>query len=146
MEGSVRDAVFPRAHSSDRELRRPWSGVLAAGWVAVGLALVAVGSTSRQVGKPVWWLGDSVPVSPSVWWIVPLIGPFVAVAASVNRARTALIASGAASVWVLAVAARDLNVSPAAGVAELVLGGAGALLTVAASAGVPTRRRTRPPR
>lgn len=146
MEGSVRDAVFPRAPSSDRELRRPWAGVLAAGWVAVGLALVAVASTSRQVGKPVWWLGDAVPVSPSVWWVVPLIGPFVAVAASVNRARTALIASWAASVWVLVVGARDLSVSPAAGVAELVLGGAGALLTVAASAGVPTRQRTRPPR
>jgi len=143
MEGSVRGAVFPRAPSSDRELRAPWSGVLTVGWIAVGLALVAIASTSRQVGKPVWWLGDAVPVSPTVWWIVPLLGPFVAVAASVNRAGTALVASGGASVWVVAVAARDLGVSPAAGVLELLLGGAGVLLTVAASAGVPTRRRAR---
>jgi hypothetical protein len=143
MEGSVRGAVFPRAPSSDRALRAPWSGVLAAGWIAVGLALVAVASTSRQVGKPVWWLGDAFPISPTVWWIVPLLGPFVAVAASVNRARTALIASGAASVWVLAVAVRDLGVSPAAGVVEMLLGGVGVLLTVAASAGVPTRHRAR---
>lgn len=140
MQGSVRDAVFPRADAPDRHLRAPWAGVLGVGWIALGVALVVVGATSRQIGKPVWWLGDAAGAGPSVLWLVPLMGPAAAIWASRRTPWWALATSIAASAATVAVALVDLERSPGAGVMQLVLAGAGALLTVAASAGLPTRR------
>lgn len=140
----MRAVVFPREASIDRQLRTPWASLLSIGWVGIGLALVALASGSRRIGKPVWWLGDNVPVSPSPLWVVPLIAPFAAVIASRATAAIALTTSGLACVAVAAVGAGDLGGSRAAATLQFVLAGAGALLTAAAAAGVPTR--SRPPR
>lgn len=136
----MRAVVFPREASIDRQLRAPWASLLSIGWVAIGLALVALASGSRRIGKPVWWLGDAVPVSPSPLWVVPLIAPFAAVIAARATAIIALTASGVACVAVAGVGAGDLAASRAAATVQFVLAGAGLLLTAAASAGVPTRR------
>lgn len=141
VQGSVRGAVFPRADASESGLRPPWAGLLSIGWIAIGVALVAVGAASRQIGKASWWLGDSVPTRPTVLWLVPLVGPFVAVMASRRPALWALGFSALATLGVAAVAAGDLGTSPGAAVLQFALAGAGALLTVAASAGRPTRSR-----
>lgn len=138
--------MFPRDASPERQLRTPWAGLLGAGWIAIGLALVAVAASSRRVGKPVWWLGDGTPVSFSVLWVVPLIVPFLAVMTAHTAARLALAMSAVAAASVAAVAAGDLNGSPASSLVQFVLAGAGAVLTLAATAGLPTRRPKSSPR
>jgi len=140
VQGSVRDAVFPRAERPQRGLRAPWASLLSVGWIAIGVSLVAIGAASRQIGKPTWWLGDAVPSAPTVLWIVPVLGPFAAVMAAHRSVRLALGASVLACLVTGVVGAVDLDASPGAARLQLVLAGAGVLLTVAASAGRPTRQ------
>lgn len=140
MQGSVRDAVFPRAERPRRGLRAPWAGLLSVGWIAIGVSLVGIGAASRQIGKPTWWLGDAVPTAPTVLWIVPVLGPFAAVMSAHRSVRWALGVSVLCSVVTGAVGAVDLDASPGAARLQLMLAFAGALLTAAASAGRPTRQ------
>lgn len=142
----MRVVVFPREAFTDRPLRSPWASLLSIGWVSIGIALIIVASGSGRVGKPVWWLGDGEPISPSPLWVVPLIAPFAAAIAARATALLALTMSGVASVTVAAVAVGDLGGSRGAALVEFVLAGAGLLLTAAASAGVPTRQRPERPR
>lgn len=107
-------------------------------WAAIGVGFVIVAATSRQVGKPVWWLGDA-PIGPSVWWLVPAIGPVIVLRWANSRARRALGASTVATVLSGAIGLGDLTGSPGAAVFELALAIAGALVTVAALAGRPPR-------
>ena len=108
----------------------------------MAVAFVIVAATSRQVGKPVWWLGDA-PLGPTVWWIVPLIGPGLAVLASLAAPFRAIGASALATLASLAIGLGDLGTSPGAAVFEIALAVAGALVTVAAVSGWPrgTSRR-----
>lgn len=138
--------MFPRDAPPERQLRTPWAGLLGGGWIAIGIALVALAASSRRIGKPVWWLGDGVPVSFSVFWLVPLIAPFLAVVTAHAAARLALAMSAVAAASVAAVALGDLNGSPASAIVQFVLAGAGAVLTIAAAAGLPTRRPMSNPR
>ena len=140
MQGSVRDAVFPRAERPQRGLRAPWAGLLSVGWIAIGVSLVAIGAESRQIGKPTWWLGDAVPTAPTLLWLAPVLGPFAAVMSAHRSVRWALGVSVLACLATGVVGVVDLDASPGAALLQLVLAGAGVLLTVAVSAGRPTRQ------
>lgn len=110
-------------------------------WVGVLVALGAVWSASRQIGLATWWLGPPAQMQPPYVVALPFVPGVVVVAALWRRVRAVPWIGLAAAVAIAAVGIADLSRVRGLGVVELLVAGAGALVSVAAFGG---RYRTAP--
>lgn len=106
------------------------------GWLAAALALAAVWSASRQIGLSTWWLGPPARPRPVFVNVVPFVAPLALVVAAVNRVRYLPWLGVAGAVAIAAVGLGDLGRVRGLGIAELVIAGAAALVSLASLAGM----------
>ena len=100
------------------------------------LCLAAVWNSSRTMGLSTWWLGPSADPAPLVVQVLPFVLPLGMVVGAVRNQRF-LPWLGLLSATVLAgIGIADLEPFQRYGVVELVIAGAGALLSVASVAGL----------
>ena len=114
-----------------------WSRVVLSGWLALTLALVAVGTSSHVIGRPVFWLDDqrwtipgavlitvglAVPVAVIIY-VCSINGPYIPYLSLVGTAELALLAIF------------DRHRSPGAAVVLGALAGAALLFSVASFSG-----------
>lgn len=122
-----------------RRISPGWARVGLVTWIAVLLSNIAVGVTSRTVGKPPWWLGPSVDPAPIVFVALPLLlvaTPLIFFyRSSVHAPRIAMGCACAMSVVALA----DLGETPGVAVVEIAIALAALMGSIATNAGVFTR-------
>lgn len=112
-----------------------WRLVTGFTWALVLVALLAVWKTSRELGLNTWWLGPLGEPQPLFVSMLPFVPPLLMVLLVVNDARWIPWYGLAASAALMLVAVFDRSTVPRLAVVELVIAGAGALISVAASAG-----------
>ena len=117
------------------QLTNGWRFVTGLGWALVIVAYVAVWKTSRELGLNTWWLGPFGDPQPLFVTMLPFIPPLVMVLLAVNNSRWLPWAGLGAAAVLAVVAAFDIAKVPAAGVVELAIAAAGALIAVAGFAG-----------
>jgi hypothetical protein len=118
------------------QLSTPWRIVFGVGWSGIVLCLAAVWNSSRTMGLSTWWLGPSADPAPLVVQVLPFVLPLGMVVGAVRNQRF-LPWLGLLSAAVLAgIGIADLEPFQRYGVVELVIAGAGALLSVASVAGL----------
>ena len=103
-----------------------------------------IGVSSGNVGRPTFWIGPLGATRPMILWFVPLLGPLVAFVCAVGFRRLAWLAGVGAALWVTAMAALDLTLSPAIALVEFGVAAAAWLVVVATAAGRPARVSTPP--
>lgn len=118
------------------ELTSGWSTVFGLGWLAVVVALAAVWTASRQLGLPTWWLGPSSDPRPLFVNLVPFVVPLALVASAFNRVRFLPWWGLAGAAVTAGIGIVDLGRVRGLGVVELAIAAAGALVSVAALAGM----------
>lgn len=117
------------------QLTKSWRIATAISWLLVGLALLALGISSRTVGKPVTWLGPESNPKFFGLWVVPFLAPLAAGYCAIRYSRWASLVGAAASAALAIVAAIDFDSTPGVAIGEFVLAGAGILISIAALAG-----------
>ncbi|MEK7292160.1 MAG: hypothetical protein AAB088_01825, partial [Actinomycetota bacterium] len=70
-------------------LTRTWRNVTAASWLVLGLAILALAISSRNLGKPTWWLGPQSQPRFILIWATPFLAPLVSIVASLRFSRWA---------------------------------------------------------
>jgi hypothetical protein len=121
------------------QLEWTWATIVAIAWGLVIAGLVALGVAGRHLGVPPWWLGPETDPQPLPVWLAPFVLPGLALLMGVLNLRRMLLVSLAASVSCGLVALGDLADSPGVAFGEALLGLAGLLVTIAATAGVVRR-------
>lgn len=138
------DPATPPVHRRARPLRPgqlewTWATIVAIGWALVIAGLVALGVAGRRLGVPPWWLGPETDPQPLPVWVAPFVLPGATLLMAVLNLRRTLVVSLAASVSCGLLALADAADSPGVALGEALLGLAGLLVTVAATAGVVRR-------
>jgi hypothetical protein len=121
------------------DLTPTWRWILAAGWVALIMAMVITAGAAEMIHRSVWWIGDRSDPAPLVFWLIPFVLPVAVISLALSGRRWLTEMSLIASLSTLAVALGDRTNSPSAAVVMAALGVAGLLLT-AASLGGRVRR------
>jgi hypothetical protein len=117
------------------QLTNGWRFVTGLTWALVIVAYVAVWKTSRELGLSTWWLGPfGDPQTPFVT-MLPFIPPLVMVLLAVNNSRWLPRAGLGAAAVLAVIAVLDLGKVPRLALVELAIAGAGALISVASTAG-----------
>lgn len=117
------------------QLTNGWRFVTGLTWGLVIVAYVAVWKTSRELGLSTWWLGPfGDPQTPFVT-MLPFIPPLVMVLLAVNNSRWLPRAGLGAAAVLAVIAVLDLGKVPRLALVELAIAGAGALISVASTAG-----------
>lgn len=121
-----------------QQLTRIWRNVTAVSWLVLGLALLALAISSRNAGKPTWWLGPESRPQFIGLWVIPFLAPIAAIIASLRFSRWATLVSLLSSLVLAVVALFDLQPTPGVAIGEFILAGAGVLITLASLAGRTT--------
>ena len=103
--------------------------MLVIGWVLVSIALMTTGGGSVQLGKPTWWMSNTVLVP------IPFLLPMAVLVLGVRNLRGALPVAGLATVGLGVTALLDVSPSPGSAFVEGGLAVAALFVTVAALAG-----------
>lgn len=114
-----------------------WSRVVLAGWLSLALALIAVGSSSHVIGRPVFWLDDQRwSIAGATLITIGLAVPIAATiyVSSVNGPHIPYL-SLFASAEIALLALLDRHRSPGAAVVLAALAGAALLFSVASFSG-----------
>ena len=132
-------ALLPGRPQRAGELTVGWRTVYAIGWIGVVLGLAAVWKSSRTLGLPVWWLGPEADPNPLPLQILPFLPAALLIAAAVRSMRFLPWLGLAGAAAMIAIAAFDVGRFTGLALIQIVLAVAGALVSVAAFAGVLLR-------
>lgn len=130
--------------ATHRHLTPLWSRVILFGWLAQTLALIAVGTSSHVIGRPVFWLDDqrwtiAGAVVITVFVAVPIAAVIVT---SYLHGPWIPYLSLFATAEISLLAALDRHRSPGAAVVLAILAGSALLFSVASFGG--KYRKTKP--
>ncbi|CAN5364589.1 hypothetical protein BH23ACT3_BH23ACT3_22990 [soil metagenome] len=121
------------------ELTAGWSVVFGLGWLAVGVAMAAVWTASRQLGLSTWWLGPTADPRPIFVNVLPFVAPLLFVASAMKRVRYlpwfGLVGAAATAV----VGIGDFGRVRGFGLVELLIAAAAAAVSLASFAGMYRR-------
>ena len=121
-----------------------WYRVTISGWLAISLAMVAVGTSSHVIGRPVFWLDDQR------WTIVGTV--LISLVVAIPIATTILMCylhgpgvphlSSLATFELTLLALLDRNRTPGSAVVLAALAGAALLFSIASFAGMYRQTKT----
>ena len=117
-----------------------WRTVLIAGWVGVIAGFGAVAQAGRLAGISPWWIGPATNPRHIAVFVVPFLAPTITIVLAAAGSRFACHAGVLAALVSAAMALGDRDF-PGIALVEVVVAGAGLLVTVACFAG----RAVRPP-
>jgi hypothetical protein len=118
-------------------LRPPWAAITVVTWLAVTAALAAVAISSRNVGKPTWWLGTASDPTFVALWFLPFLAPIAAIIAALRYARWASFVGMGASLAIAAIAVIDIESTPGVALMEIVVAACAMTTAIASLAGRP---------
>jgi hypothetical protein len=107
--------------SKHTSLRQPWATITVVTWLGITAALAAVAISSRNVGKPTWWLGTASDPTFVALWFLPFLAPIAAIIAAVRYARWASFVGMGAALAIGAIAVVDIEASPGVALMEIVI-------------------------
>jgi hypothetical protein len=107
--------------SKHTSLRQPWATITVVTWLGITAALAAVAISSRNVGKPTWWLGTASDPTFVALWFLPFLAPIAAIVAAVRYARWASFVGMGAALAIGAIAVVDIEASPGVALMEIVI-------------------------
>ena len=123
--------------SKHTSLKQPWAAITVVSWLAVTAALAAVAISSRNVGKPTWWLGTASDPAFLGLWFLPFLAPIAAIIAALRYARWASFVGMGAALAIAAIAVVDVEATPAIALMEIVVALCAMTASIVSLAGRP---------
>ena len=127
------------------ELTPAWRTAYTVGWLCALLGMASVWKSSRTLGLATWWLGPSADPQLLVVSLLPFAAPIALVIASMRNVRYLPHAGVVGGLALLGVGAGDLGRFTGLATAELAIGGAALLVSIASFAGLYRRADTADP-
>jgi len=122
-------------------LTNTWRTVAVVSWLLVFFAIMAVAITSRNIGKPTWWLGPESNPSFILLWALPFVAPIASIIAAVKFGHFASFVGFGSALFLGAIGVADLNNTPGVALIECTIAIASALIAIATFAGRNTVSR-----
>ena len=116
-------------------LTNTWRTVAVVSWLLVFFAIIAVAVTSRNIGKPTWWLGPQSNPSFVLLWALPFVAPIASIIAAVKFGRIASFVGFGSALLLGVIGVADINKTPGVAVIECTIAIASALIAIATFAG-----------
>lgn len=116
-------------------LTNTWRRVAVVSWLLVLFALLAVAVTSRNIGKPTWWLGPQSNPSFVLLWVLPFLAPIVSIFAAIKYGNIASFVGLCAALFLGVIGVADMRGTPGVAVIECVVALSAALISIATFAG-----------
>ena len=123
--------------SANNQLRltNAWRTVAVVSWLLVFFAIMAVAVTSRNIGKPTWWLGPQSNPSFVLLWALPFVAPIASIIAVVKFGRIASFVGFGSALLLGVIGVADINNTPGVALIECTIAIASALIAIATFAG-----------
>ncbi len=112
-----------------------WRTVAVVSWLLVLFAIIAVAVTSRNIGKPTWWLGPQSDPSFVLLWALPFVAPTASIIAAIKFGRVASYVGFGSALLLGAIGVADINITPGVALIECTIAIASALIAIATFAG-----------
>ncbi len=116
-------------------LTNTWRTVAVVSWLLVFFAIIAVAVTSRNIGKPTWWLGPESNPSFVLLWTLPFVAPIASIIAAIKFGRVASYVGLGSALLLGAIGAADINGTPGVALIECAIAVSSALIAIATFAG-----------
>ena len=116
-------------------LTNTWRTVAVVSWLLVSFAIIAVAVTSRNIGKPTWWLGPESNPSFMLLWALPFVAPIASIIAAIKFGHIASYVGFGSALLLGAIGAADINNTPGVALVECVIAVSSALIALATFAG-----------
>jgi len=116
-------------------LTNTWRTVAVVSWLLVFFAIMAVAVTSRNIGKPTWWLGPESNPSFILLWALPFVAPIASIIAALKFGRIASYVGFGSALFLGAIGAADIGNTPGVALVECVIAVSSALIAIATFAG-----------
>jgi hypothetical protein len=116
-------------------LTQTWRTVAVVSWLLVFFAIMAVAVTSRNIGKPTWWLGPESNPSFVLLWALPFVAPIASIIAAIKFGHIASFVGLGAALFLGAIGIADINNTPGVALIECTIAISSALIATATLAG-----------
>jgi len=116
-------------------LTSTWRSVAVVSWVLVFFALLAVAVTSRNIGKPTWWLGPQANPTFVLLWALPFVAPIASIIAAIRFGRIASFIGLGSALLLGIIGVADLQGTPGVAIIECTIAVSSALIAIATFAG-----------
>ncbi len=116
-------------------LTQTWRTVAVVSWLLVFFAIMAVAVTSRNIGKPTWWLGPESNPSFVLLWALPFVAPIASIIAAIKFGHIASFVGLGAALFLGAIGVADINNTPGVALIECTIAISSALIATATLAG-----------
>ena len=116
-------------------LTNTWRTVAVVSWLLVFFAIIAIAVTSRNIGKPTWWLGPESNPSFMLLCALPFVAPIASIIAAIKFGRVASYVGFGSALLLGAIGAADINNTPGVALVECVIAVSSALIAIATFAG-----------
>jgi membrane-bound metal-dependent hydrolase YbcI (DUF457 family) len=116
-------------------LTSTWRTVTIVSWLLVFFAIMAVAVTSRNIGKPTWWLGPESNPSFVLLWALPFVAPIASIIAAIKFGHIASFVGFGAALFLGAIGVADINGTPGVALIECAIAISSALIAIATFAG-----------
>ena len=122
-------------------LTNAWRTVAVVSWLLVFFAIMAVAVTSRNIGKPTWWLGPQSDPSFVLLWALPFVAPIASIIAALKFGSIASYVGFGSALLLGVIGVADINNTPGVALIECTIAIASALIAIATFAGRDTVSR-----
>jgi len=116
---------------------RPWRALATISWVGVLVCQLVAVITSRNIGKPTWWLGPESNPQVPVLWVLPFLITVAALVAAQRPGRLSIVVHLVCVVLLVVVAALDVRDTPGIATLEFVIAFVALLNTAVSAAARP---------
>ena len=116
-------------------LTTTWRTVAVVSWLLVFFAIIAVAVTSRNIGKPTWWLGPESNPSFVLLWALPFVAPIASIIAAIKFGHIASYVGFGAALFLGAIGVADISGTPGVALIECAIAVSSALIAIATYAG-----------
>ena len=116
-------------------LTSTWRTVVVVSWLLVFFAIIAVAVTSRNIGKPTWWLGPQSNPSFVLLWALPFAAPIASIIAAIKFGHIASFVGLGAALFLGAIGVADISNTPGVALIECAIAISSALIAIATFAG-----------
>ena len=112
-----------------------WRTVAVISWLLVFFAIMATAVTSRNIGKPTWWLGPESNPSFVLLLALPFVAPIASIISAIKFGRIASFVGFGSALFLGAIGVADINNTPGVALIECAIAISSALIAIATLAG-----------